>query len=187
MAAAVRVRSVAPMKRLTLPTALLAVLLGALALSACGFGSGGAPPGPSLTTRWHLVAQCVRNHGYPNFPDPTVGSDGKPQLPPGVTPPPTVPPACQSLLDQATAASQAAGGQGSHQPTHDVAKLRQFAACMRANGLDDWPDPDSQGRFALPPDLEGKGGPRWGAISVAWNGPCAQYDPGGSIDTVPAP
>jgi hypothetical protein len=157
-----------------------------LLLAACGFGTAQAhSAGPSLTTRWHLVAQCFRANGYPNLPDPTIDSHGQPQLPDGVQKPATIPTPCQSLLDQANQASEAAGGGGIHQPSHNVAQLRLFAQCMRDHGLDDWPDPDSQGRFHLPADLQGKSGPRWPAIRAAWSGPCAQFDTGGSIDVVP--
>jgi len=156
----------------------------ALLLGACGFGTAAqAHHAPNLAALYHQAAQCVRDHGYPNFPDPTIDSNGKPQLPPGVQPPATVPPECQALVDQASQASGDANG-GSHQPTHDVAKLRLFAQCMRDHGLDDWPDPDSQGRFHLPADLQGKQGPRWPAIQAGWTA-CAQYDPGGSIDVAP--
>jgi hypothetical protein len=179
--------SVGTMKRNHLPAALaLGAAVAVLLLGACGFGAAQAHnTGPSLTTRWHLVAQCFRANGYPDLPDPTIDSHGQPQLPDSVQKPATIPTPCQSLLDQANQASEAAGGGGIHQPSHDVAQLRLFAQCMRDHGLDDWPDPDSQGRFHLPADLQGKSGPRWPAIRAAWSGPCAQFDTGGSLDVVP--
>jgi hypothetical protein len=32
----------------------------------------------------------------------------------------------------------------------DIAKLRDFAKCMRRQGLSDWPDPTADGLFPLP-------------------------------------
>jgi hypothetical protein len=61
--------------------------------------------------------------------------------------------------------------------------MRQFAQCMRGHGIQDWPDPDAQGRFHLPSSLQGKSSPRWPQIQAAWNGPCKRYDPSGSIRT----
>jgi hypothetical protein len=167
---------------------LLTTVLGGagalLLLGGCGFGAAQQhPPTITVQDRLHTAAQCMRDHGYPDFPDPTLDANGKPQLPPGTNVPDTIPAPCQALIDQAQQAAADAAG-GSHQPTHDVAKLRQFAQCMRDNGLEDWPDPDAQGRFHLPTDLQGKGGPRWPAIQAAWSGPCAQYNPG-SIDVAP--
>jgi len=60
----------------------------ALLLGACGFGTAAqAHHAPNLAALYHQAAQCVRDHGYPNFPDPTIDSNGKAQLPPGVQPP----------------------------------------------------------------------------------------------------
>lgn len=33
----------------------------------------------------------------------------------------------------------------------DLAKLREFAACMRHNGFPDWPDPNASGNFVNVP------------------------------------
>ena len=154
----------------------------ALVLGACGFGNpAAAHTSPNLATLWHNAAQCIRDHGNPTFPDPTIDSSGRPQLPDGVAKPSDAEQAaCQAQIDTATRA-----GGGRPQPTTSVAQMRQFAQCMRANGLEDWPDPDANGSFHLPPDLLGKGGPRWPAIQAAWNGPCARYDPSGSISAAP--
>lgn len=51
--------------------------------------AGSGPPGKvSASTREALLhhAQCMRVHGVPNYPDPTIPSHGPPntQLPPGV-------------------------------------------------------------------------------------------------------
>ena len=45
---------------------------------------GGPPPAPSASQRAAALAQarCMRQHGVPNFPDPTFGSGPSPPLPP---------------------------------------------------------------------------------------------------------
>jgi hypothetical protein len=84
--------------------------------------------------------------------------------------------ACASILDRLPASAR--------DDHPDPQQMRMFAQCMRDHGIEDWPDPDAQGRFHLPPDLMGKGSPRWPQIEAAWDGPCKRFDPSGSIATV---
>src|ERR1700738_3772906 len=148
-----------------------------LPLGACGFGTAHAQPTPGTAELWHLAAQCIRDHGQPDFPDPTIDSHGQPQLPDGVAKP------SQAEMDACRPQVDAASRTGGSRPqaTTNPAQMRQFAQCMRDNGLEDWPDPDVNGTFHLPPDLFGKSIPRWPAIQAAWNGPCAKYNPAGHI------
>jgi hypothetical protein len=157
-------------------------LLAALVLAAAGCGTGtpaaAARPTANPVTVWHEVAQCVRDHGIPDFPDPTVDAQGQPHLPAGVpTPPDSIVQACQPILNQLPPADRPGG------PQNDPAMMRRFAACMRAHGIQDWPDPNASGEFPLPASLAGnmKRGPRWPQIQTAWQGPCKQYDPSGHI------
>jgi hypothetical protein len=164
----------------------LAGALAALAVLAAGCGmspQAAATPRPAAdpVAVYHQFAQCIRDHGLPDFPDPTIDAQGQPQLPPGVDKPPdAILQACMSILNQLPASSR---------PRQDVpndpAMMRRFAQCMRQHGIDDWPDPDASGNFHFPPSLSGniKTGPRWQQISAAWNGPCKQYDPSGHIST----
>lgn len=155
----------------------------ALSAAACGIGSPQTPAAHATTDParvYHQFAQCVRDHGQPDFPDPTVDAHGQPQLPDGVQKPPDdVMQACASILNQLPASSRASGAQ------NDPATMRRFAQCMRDHGIDDWPDPDADGNFHFPPGLSGnlKAGPRWPQIQAAWNGPCKQYDPSGHISS----
>jgi hypothetical protein len=156
----------------------------ALALGGCAGGLPGqfaAAPRPSANPAvvYHQFAQCVRDHGQPDFPDPTVDSQGQPHLPDSVTKPPDdVMNACMPILNRLP---QSARPNSTHP---DPAMMRRFAQCMRAHGIDDWPDPDSQGRFTFPPSLQGnlKTGPRWPQIQAAWDGPCKQYNALGHIE-----
>ena len=134
---------------------------------------------------WHRLVLCARQNGMPDLPDPTIDDRGQAQFPGGVPKPPAqVQQACQSIYDQLPA--QVRGGTSG--PTPNVNQLRQFAQCMRRQGITDWPDPNANGDFPLPPSLQGnlKQGPRWPQIQAAWNGPCAKYNPTGHIGAAPA-
>lgn len=169
--------------RSLIPAATAALLL----LEACAGplpAQAGHPPSPTanVAQTWHQVAQCVRDHGQPDFPDPTVDSSGQAHWPPGLQKPPdSVLQACQSIFDRIP--PQDRGGSSGV----SVAMLQRFARCMRQHGIQDWPDPDSQGQFHFPPSLAGnlKTSPRWAQVSAAWNGPCQQYNPSGHISTAP--
>ena len=165
-------------------TGLLAAV--ALAATGCGIGSQAAAARPTAnpTTVYHEFAQCIRDHGIPDFPDPTVDAQGHPHLPDSVAKPPdAVLQPCLPILNQLPPADRPTNG-----PENDPAMMRRFAECMRAHGIQDWPDPNASGDFPLPPSLAGniKRGARWPQIQAAWNGPCKQYDPSGHISTVPA-
>jgi hypothetical protein len=149
--------------------------------AACGTASPtpAAHPSANPAAVYHQLSQCVRNHGLPDFPDPTVDAQGHPQFPPDVQrPPDAVMQACAPILNQLPA---------SERPTqttaNDPAMMRRFAACMRAHGIDDWPDPNADGSFTMPPTLGNiKLNPRFDQIRAAWDGPCKQYDPTGHLD-----
>lgn len=52
------------------------VVVGALALAACGGGSSQSS-GSSAGSSQLALAECMRSHGVPNFPDPTKGPGGE--------------------------------------------------------------------------------------------------------------
>jgi hypothetical protein len=149
-----------------------------LALAACG-GSNAAPHAASaqLGAAWHRYAQCVRDHGVANEPDPTVDDHGHVTFPnsaPRV--PDAVVQACSPDLDGIPTQPPAAV---------DVAARIRFAQCMRQQGISDFPDPDAQGRFNLPQSLDQggnlKASARWPQVQAAMNGPCKQLNPSGHI------
>jgi hypothetical protein len=168
-------------KRLPLATVAAAAFVAAFA--ACVPGQQARPVASSadIARIYHQAAQCIRDHGDPGFPDPTIDAQGHPHVPDSVQKPPDqAMQACQPILDQLPPDARPP----TSNPT-DVAAMQRFAQCMRAQGITDWPDPDDQGRFRLPPTLAGniKWGPRWPQIQAAWNGPCKQYNPTGRIET----
>jgi hypothetical protein len=92
----------------------------------------------------------------PNFPDWVEDPQtGVWQIPQGTQKPPLrALNACRSYLDQIPR-SKSRPAQSSPRPltTTEVAKARQWAKCIRQHGLPDWPDPNPDGTFELPPRL----------------------------------
>jgi len=148
----------------------LPVVVSAVALAACGGSSStphvaaaSSPTGhaasaahsnapPSVTQLIHTAAQCLRDHGIPNFPDPVVDTHGQIQydeqliknLPAAVTQRAQL--ACQSQINAAQSA--AANAQPPATP-QEIAQATRFAQCMRQHGWPNFPDPDSHGGFEL--------------------------------------
>ena len=137
------------MSRLTnLATAVTAVTA-VLILSAGCSGSAAHRPSPQSTREDPNSAPadivriigCFRANGLPNYPDPVYDpADGRwhfPDIRPALTP--TVRQACASVMPQTTPASPI--------PTAQLADLLNFAKCVRAGGVPDWPDPAADGVF----------------------------------------
>jgi hypothetical protein len=123
------------------------------------------------------AAQCIREHGVANFPDPVV-SAGQLTLPGDNEPPPgadAAVAACRSILERLPASAL---GEGDDAPgPEDVTQLLKFAQCIREHGIPDWPDPKADGSFPLngtPLEHEGKS-PRLQRATEA----CHQYWDGG--------
>ncbi len=96
----------------------------------------------------------MRQHGVPNFPDPTVhASGGHEAVGIAVSPTTTGSPAfksaqnaCQGIMPAPPSPAQQAARQRYRQM-----HLLTFAQCMRSHGIDGFPDPNSQGQ--IPPNL----------------------------------
>jgi hypothetical protein len=148
---------------------LLALAAVAAALAGCaaaGTGDDGGAADGNATVRdqalpiWREAAECIRAHGYPDFPDPEVAEDGTVELPEEVGRKldgnREAQRACEPILDRLPASVRQAMDGGTATP-EEVAQLRQFAACMRQNGLPNWPDPGSDGRFPMTDEIEREG------------------------------
>jgi hypothetical protein len=94
------------------------------------------------------VISCFRSHGLPDYPDPAYDRrDGRWHYPDNApTTSAQIRQACASVMPQATPPSPI--------PTGQLNDLLDFAKCMRAHGLPQWPDPNVGGAFpfAAPPD-----------------------------------
>jgi hypothetical protein len=140
---------------------LLAVALAVTGVLSAGCSGGSAGPGvpvassdPASASASATVsaeaqaleyAGCMRSHGVPNFPDPTMqngsvgfnitAGDGVDQNSPQYQ---AARQACSSLRGGGTANS----GPG------NLAKELRFAQCMRSHGVPDFPDPNKDGGFS---------------------------------------
>ncbi len=133
---------------------LVAVLAGvALLAGACGSGSrsagAGANSGQPIVEVLDAFAQCMRNHGEPDFRFVRIS--------PGAPPSPSSPP---ELIDHGWGSQGAGPSQARFQSASQACqhlfpatppstgelhqqflKGLQTAKCMRAHGYPDWPDP----------------------------------------------
>ena len=150
-------------RRLIARALLAAVLVAAPVLTTCG-SHGAASPSTSPSTMSDAqllalgreLAQCIRDHGVPGLPDPSV-ENGRLILPSGATD--NIPDAqgnaamqaCQSVVSRIPASALGDKGDESRAPVTaaDVAKMRQYAQCMRQHGISDFPDPRADGVFDL--------------------------------------
>jgi hypothetical protein len=159
-----------------------AALATALSLTACGGnGTAAANPGtqagagqaganqPDAETA--AIVACYRAHGDPSFPDPVYDpNDGRWHfaVSPGTAPASTQR-ACQHLFPSANASPPV--------PQAQFQALVRLAECIRSHGVPNWPDPDPDGSFGLPPALQTKA-PGWVHASQA----CKNLFPAGGID-----
>jgi hypothetical protein len=147
-----------------------------IALTACGQPSNaGAGPAPTSMSNadvlalGHRVAQCYRDNGVAEFPDPTIDDHGQLQLPDNAKDRmrslysqqviDQAQRACQSLFDQLPQSAIGDNNTADVPGPGDVDALRQFAQCARQNGFPDWPDPKADGTFPVrgtPLETEGK-------------------------------
>jgi hypothetical protein len=133
-----------------LRTTLAAAVACSLAIAACG-GGGASPPGKSkhsLKNPQLALARCMRSHGVPNFPDPTVGPGGQQGM--SVT----MSPGSSTVTVEGVALSgpqfetakricKLFGGQSGPPPISAAQKqqLVHFAECMRRHGIKGFADP----------------------------------------------
>jgi hypothetical protein len=120
---------------------LAALVMLAMLVAACSKGGGDKAPTTDSRQKALQYAQCMRNNGVPDFPDPSP--DGR------------FPERSHAQQDDpkfraATEKCVALAPGGEHEKFGDpvfVEQVRAFAQCMRDNGLPDFPDPDADGRL----------------------------------------
>jgi hypothetical protein len=146
-------------------TALVLGLL--LALSAAGCGGGGdggdgvataggktAEPSASASTgsaedrdAIFAYAKCMRENGVPNFPDPEVGEHGEFRL--------SLPGGEGFDKEKVDAAQEKCkklmpnGGEPPKADPEQIDRMREYAKCMRENGVPKFPDPNAEGGFQI--------------------------------------
>ncbi len=110
--------------------ALAAAILAAVLLSGCG-GSRGGTHTNSYLNRAIAYSQCMRSHGVPDFPDPNKQGYLVIDLDPSAPAFQSAQKACGPLPSSVTRA----------QEDQEFSKSLKAAACMRANGVPNMPDP----------------------------------------------
>jgi hypothetical protein len=150
-------------------TVAAAVVAGALTACSGGGGRGNGSPSPSPTGNASVqmldlarrLAQCAREHGHPNFPDPIL-DQGEPVYPGDAVSKDEATaiaaiPECKPIDEQLSALRTVHLA-----PTYsaaDIQKLKDFAQCLREHGVTEWPDPKADGTFPItgtPLESEGK-------------------------------
>lgn len=135
----------------------------ALTITACSGGqagpaASGAPGVVSHAEALHLAGRCIRQHGVPSFPDPTVDGTGqvtisrtqllavsKAVLNQAMT-------ACRGALGRA--GIQAGNGLGGRPTPQQIRVYLAFARCLRAHGVARLADPNPvTGDLRLPPGM----------------------------------
>jgi hypothetical protein len=127
--------------------ALLAVT-SAIAVAACG--SSAKPTSSALggETAGIKLADCVRAHGVPSFPDPTPGElFGQQIASAGVN---LHSPAFQTAMSACKNLALAAKTASAPSPEAVKVELVHLAECMRAHGLKTFPDPTTSASSTPP-------------------------------------
>ncbi|MGI5147600.1 hypothetical protein ACQEVC_14690 [Plantactinospora sp. CA-294935] len=114
--------------------------------------SGGAGPAPvDDADRARRFGQCMRDNGLPNFPDPEI-EDGaiRMRAPDGTD---------RAKLEAAQKKCQEYLPNGGEPPRLDPQaqqRIREYARCMRENGVPRFPDPEPDGGLRIEggPDLD---------------------------------
>jgi hypothetical protein len=139
-------------------TVLLTTLVAA-GLAGCDGGSAASPnPSASAANRRQLLAlgqqwvQCLRSHGLTRMPDAQLSQDGYLQFPQAagynwkedLGKHRSIIDACQSIEDSYPPGAFRPKDQVS---AADLRKLADYANCVRAHGVPDFPDPNAAGGF----------------------------------------
>jgi hypothetical protein len=152
----------------------LTLALLAAALVSCMPPAPTQSPRDQAITAWRTAIQCVRDHGF-TVPDPSFDDRGNASFPPDFGKPPAdVMAACKQQID----ALPNQTGNAERPSAEDLRLGRQFAACMRQNGLPEWPDPNADGTFPSVPSIEAQGK---SPTFIAAFDSCARFHPSGRI------
>jgi hypothetical protein len=143
-----------------------------IALAGCG---GDDPPANSAgnDATMREAAKCMRENGYPDYPDPIRFDDGRwgfPDSAPNVEPPEV----CRRLFIK----GKNEQGPKPNANAEYMAQARKFAECMRTHGATGWPDPDSDGYFDPPAALLEKNNADAHKAHLACD---SQQPPGGAL------
>ncbi|HUA03459.1 MAG TPA: hypothetical protein VMB27_06110 [Solirubrobacteraceae bacterium] len=134
-------------------TPLILVLMSAAAIAGCGSSNGPRAGGQSVAAAASGVAfaACMREHGVPNYPDPTAsgaggGGGAVAVFPAGVD---RSAPAFKSA--SASCGGSLLPGLGAHHQAsaETTEETLKFSECMRAHGVTGFPDPTASAPTSL--------------------------------------
>jgi len=155
-------------KRLWLPAGILlaAGLLASLAgcgskssdgvATAGGGSSASASSGSTSTGDPFKFAQCMRDNGIKNWPDPQPDSGGSKDGGPArvIAPEGADPQQIRQAMEKCKQYLPN-GGDAPQDSAADLEERRKFAQCMRDNGLTSFPDPSGEsGNQPVPRDID---------------------------------
>jgi hypothetical protein len=139
-------------------------LLAAAGVALLAAGCGSSSHNPATTTNAqspqsfassaYKYAACMHSHGVPNFPDPQVTTTGgevriRQMLPQGVADSPEFKDADKACRGLAPGSQNESPAQQAAQQHAHAQDLLAFAQCLRAHGLQGFPDPTAQGQLTL--------------------------------------
>ena len=125
------------------------------AATAAGAATGGGPNGGTAGADAVKFSSCMRHHGVPNFPNPVITSNGQGTVSIQITPGPGFnkgSPQVQHAL-QSCRKYLPSGRPSENITTAQEADYVKAAQCMRAHGINGFPDPvftNGSVRFPLP-------------------------------------
>jgi hypothetical protein len=107
--------------------------------------SGSAAPA-SIKEAALKYARCMRENGVPDFEDPQFDENGEID---GLGLPKGVDEETGEAAREKCAKHLPNGGELEQMNPEDIEKLREYAQCMRENGVSEFPDPDADGRLRV--------------------------------------
>jgi hypothetical protein len=144
--------------------ALAVVAAVAVLATACGSSSpssaSSARSGSYPYAQVLAVAQCIRGHGVPNFPDPDASGNFSSNVLPMIdsSQGQAAYGACRHLLAGAPSIAQLQQGLQQEQQEQQkvLLELLKFSQCMRGHGVPNYPDPTVRGQ-GISGNLKGAG------------------------------
>jgi hypothetical protein len=116
--------------------------------SVSGSAAASATSSPDVAEQGRRHARCMREHGVPES-DPRVQADGSVRLGGGYDKDSVDDGVMDAAREACKRYEPVLSGEDREPKTEGA---REYARCMRANGVEDFPDPDADGRLRLPPE-----------------------------------
>ena len=130
------------------PLAALTPVIAVVLISGCGStapaGSGTSDPAAANHAKAVKFSECMRANGVSNFPDPDASGNLTIDQVANGSKIDTTSPAWKHAIS-ACKSLEPSGFTGSKRSAQQQSVARQFARCIRQNGVPDFPDPSPDG------------------------------------------